>query len=57
LYEEGNEIDFFTGDKILIESKYNSELNAKQKALFDRYEAEKKLVIDSVKNLKLLDGI
>jgi len=55
LYEEGNEIDFLTGDKILIESKYNSELNAKQKALFDKYEAKKKLVIDSVKNLKLLD--
>jgi uncharacterized protein len=57
LYEDGNEIDFFTGDQILIESKYNSELNVKQKALFDKYEAEKKLVIDSVKNLKLLDEI
>ena len=57
LYEEGNEIDFFTSDKILIESKYNAELNEKQKQLFDNYKAAKKLVIDSVKNLYLLDEI
>ena len=57
LYEEGNEIDFFTSDKILIESKYNAELNEKQKKLFDNYKAEKKLVIDSVKKLYLLDEI
>ena len=57
LYEEGNEIDFFTSDKILIESKYNAELNEKQKKLFDNYNAEKKLIIDSVKKLYLLDEI
>ncbi len=57
LYEEGNEIDFFTSDKILIESKYNAELNEKQKKLFNNFKAEKKLVIDSVKKLYLLDGI
>ncbi len=57
LYEDGAEIDFFTSDKILIESKYNSELNEKQKELFDNSNAEKKLVIDSVKKLHLLDEI
>jgi len=57
LYEDGNEIDFFTSDKILIESKYNSEMNEKQKQLFDDYNALKKLVIDSVNNLHLLDEI
>jgi len=57
LYEEGYEIDFFTEDKILIESKYNSELSEKQRALFNQYSAKKKLVIDSVKSLKLLDEI
>ena len=57
LYEKGNEIDFYTADKILIESKYNLELNDKQKELFDNYKASKKLVIDSVKNLYLLDEV
>lgn len=57
LYEDGNEIDFITSDKILIESKYNAKLNEKQKILFDKFDADKKMVIDSVKNLKLLDEI
>ena len=57
LYEEGNEIDFYTSDKILIESKYNAELNEKQKKLFDSYNANKKIVIDSVSKLHLLDEI
>jgi len=57
LYEEGNEIDFITSDKILIESKYNEDLNEKQIKLFDNYNAEKKLVIDSVNKLYLLDEI
>ena len=57
LYEDGNEIDFYTSDKIMIESKYNSEMNMKQKDLFERYEANHKLVVDSVSNLKLLENI
>lgn len=35
LYENTIEIDFFTEDKILIESKFYSELNAKQEQLFN----------------------
>ncbi len=57
LYEDGNEIDFYTSDKIMIESKYNSELNTKQKDLFERYEASQKLIVDSVRNLQMLEGI
>ncbi len=57
LYEDGNEIDFYTSDKIMIESKYNSEMSAKQKDLFERFEANQKLIVDSVRNLKLLENI
>ena len=57
LYQDNNEIDFFTSDKILIESKYNAQLTIKQQKLFDTYTAEKKLLIDSVDKLYLLDEI
>ncbi|WP_238565756.1 ATP-binding protein [Spirochaeta lutea] len=57
LYEDGNEIDFITSDTILIEAKYNAEISGKQKALFDRMNAKKKLVINSVDGLKLLAGL
>ncbi len=57
IYENGIEIDFYTSDKILIESKYNSELTEKQKELFDSLRAEKKIVIDSVQKLGLLDEL
>ena len=54
LYENSIEIDFYTEDKILIESKYYSEMNKKQEKLFMDYPAEKKLVIDSVEKLEAL---
>lgn len=57
LYENGIEIDFFTGDKILIESKYNTELTEKQRELFTTYKAKKRIVIDSVNELQLLDDV
>jgi len=57
VYEDGIEIDFFTDDKILIESKYNSELNDKQKVLFDKFQANKKILIDGVKNLQKLNDL
>jgi len=57
LYEDGYEIDFFTSDHILIESKYNAEIKGKQKELFDRINAKQKFVIDSVNKLYLLDEI
>lgn len=57
LYEDGNEIDFITSDKILIESKFNAEIKGKQKELFDGFDAKQKIVIDSVNKLHILDEI
>jgi predicted AAA+ superfamily ATPase len=57
LYEDTVEIDFFTEDKILIESKFYSQLNEKQEKLFSQYPAAKKNVIDSVDKLALLNEL
>ena len=57
LYENGTEIDFYTDDKILIESKYYSDLNEKQKKLFSEYPAEQRILIDSIEKLSVLDGL
>jgi uncharacterized protein len=57
LFEDGNEIDFITSDKILIESKYNAEIKGTQKELFDKFDANKKIIIDSVNKLDLLDEL
>ncbi len=57
LYENTIEIDFFTEDKILIESKFYAELNKKQEKLFNEYPANKKLIIDSVEKLEVLSEI
>jgi len=51
VYEEGNEIDFMTADKILIEAKYHGEMTDKQKRLFERIKAKKKVVLKN--NLEL----
>jgi predicted AAA+ superfamily ATPase len=57
-YVDGIELDFIfqelDGGKTILECKYNSELNAKQQALFDRSDAEKKQVINGFKSLKLI---
>ena len=57
LYENSIEIDFFTEDKILIESKYYSDLSEKQRELFLTYPAHKRVIIDSVEKLYLLEEI
>lgn len=57
LYDGDIELDFVTGDGILIESKFNTELNEKQKVLFESFKAERKVVIDSVKKLAILEDI
>jgi predicted AAA+ superfamily ATPase len=41
------ELDFFTQDKILVEAKYDTKLNAKQEKLFKEFKANKKFLIDS----------
>jgi predicted AAA+ superfamily ATPase len=57
LYENTTEIDFFTEDKILIESKFYSKLNKQQEKLYQEYPADKKIVIDSVAKLSVLNEI
>lgn len=57
LFENAIEIDFITEDKILIEAKYYSELSEKQKELFLSYPANKRIIVDSLENLVLLEEI
>lgn len=57
LYKNTVEIDFYTDDKILIESKFYSQLNDKQDKLFSEYPANKRIVIDSVDKLSLLNDL
>ncbi len=48
------ELDFFTQDKILIEAKYDTPLNDKQKKFFKEFPAKKKFLIDSILKTKEL---
>lgn len=57
LYENTIEIDFFTEDKILIESKFYSKLNKQQEKLYKEYPADKKIIIDSVAKLSALNDL
>lgn len=57
LLENGIEIDFLTENKTLIEVKYNSELTEKQKILFEKTKASKKIIIKSIKDIKMLNEI
>jgi uncharacterized protein len=54
VYEDGNELDFYTRDDTLIEVKYGRELSAGQKALFERLPAKQKLLVSSVHDLERL---
>jgi len=51
VYRDGIELDFMTGDKILIEVKYGGEMTPKQQKLFDATKATKKFVIRSYGDL------
>ncbi len=57
LYVNGIEIDFYTENKMLIEAKFYSELNEKQQELFEKYPASKRIVMDSVEKLEMLNEI
>ena len=48
LYRNGVEIDFFTEADELVEVKFKAEMSAKQKRLFESFEAKRKMVVDSV---------
>lgn len=54
IYQEGLEIDFLVNKNTLIEVKYERKMEPKQKALFDRFKAPHKLLIQSVKDLTKL---
>jgi len=51
VYQEGNEIDFLTEKKTLIEVKYNSEMPLPQAGLFNSINAKEKILIKNQKNL------
>lgn len=57
LYQDGIEIDFYTENKILIEVKYQQELNHKQEQLFEAFKANKKIIIKNFDDLKKLDAL
>ena len=51
IYENGYEIDFFTETKILIETKFYSKITGRQKELFENFNANKRILIDSLEKL------
>jgi len=56
VYQNGTEIDFYLRDlDLLIESKYNSEMNPKQTELFQEFKAKEKLLINSIFKAELLN--
>lgn len=55
VYKDEAEIDFLTEDKILIEVKYNSEMNDKQKKLFNSFPAKKRFLIKNYNDLIQLE--
>lgn len=53
--QDGAEIDFMTEDKVLVESKYGTELRPKQRQLFESFPAKERLVIGGVWDLAKLE--
>ncbi len=51
---DGIELDFLTEDKILIEAKYERDLNEKQLKLFNEYPAREKILVDSFEKYQSL---
>jgi len=51
VYQEGFEIDFLTSDSTLIEVKYNSEMNTKQREIFESIKCKKKIEIKNINDL------
>jgi len=54
VYKNTIEIDFFTGNGILIEAKYNSTMTSKQLEAFEDFKAKKKYVIKNVRDAEAL---
>ena len=51
IYKNGIELDFYTSDHTLLEIKYNSKMNSKQKAVFDSIQSRKKFEIKNIYEL------
>ncbi|MBK3332234.1 ATP-binding protein [Persephonella atlantica] len=52
--KDGIELDFLTDDKTLIEVKYERKLNEKQLKLFEKFPAQKKILVDSFEKYQSL---
>lgn len=57
IYENSIELDFITSDKTVIEVKYNSDFNEKQKQLFEKFKAKEKIIIKNIHELEQLKHI
>jgi uncharacterized protein len=57
LYQNGIELDFLTQNKMLIEVKYGGELTSKQKELFEKMDAKKKLIVDNIHDIESLKAL
>jgi hypothetical protein len=57
VYENAIELDFITDDGLLIECKYNSELQGAQRRAFETHPAKQKRVIGSLRDVSYLEQI
>ena len=57
VYQDGNEIDFLTENKTLIEVKYNSEMPRKQEDLFNNIKAKNKILIRDIFDLDKINEL
>ena len=57
IYQNGIELDFYTQNKVLIEVKYGGELTNKQKELFEKTEAKKKLIVENIHDIEGLKAL
>ena len=51
VYQDNNEIDFYTQNDVLIEAKYGSEMAEGQKELFEKFHAAHKMVVKSIQDI------
>lgn len=57
VFENRLEIDFFLGNRVLVEVKYGEDIQEKQKEFFDNFDADRKLVIKSYDDLEELERV
>jgi len=51
VYQDNNEIDFYTQNDVLVEAKYGSEMSEGQKELFEKFPAAHKMVVKSIHDI------